>query len=146
MATTSTLITVKSAIVAVLQAALPAVQVSYAHPNEPEAQGELIFLGHAIATKEVPTMKAGRKKTDERYTQQVIVEVKGEGLTQLQADTRCLELFGEVEDVFADDPNLGLGDTIHWAQVTGWEQVGGSTGTGHGCRVEVDVEVYARLN
>ena len=91
-------------------------------------------------------MKAGRKKTDERYTQQVIVEVKGEGLTQLQADTRCLELFGEVEDIFADDPNIGLGNAIHWAQIVGWEQVGGSTGTGHGCRIEVDVEVYARLN
>lgn len=146
MATTSTLVTVKSAIVSLLETALPAVQVSYHHPGEPAMENECIFLGHATADKTVPTMKSGRKKTDERYTVQVVVEVKGEGLTQLAADTRCMELFAEVEDVFADDPNLGLHPTIQWAQIVGWEQVGGSTGTGHGCRVEVDVEVYARLS
>jgi hypothetical protein len=146
MATTSTLVTVRSAIVTLLSAALPTVQVSYAHPGEPEAHGEFIFLGFAQSTNEVPTMKAGRKRTDERYVQQVIVEVKGEGMTQLQADTRCMELFAEVEDIIADDPNLGLGNDIHWAKLNGWEQVGGSTGTGHGCRIEADVEVYARLN
>jgi hypothetical protein len=146
MATTSTLVTVRTAIVNLLAAALPTVQVSYSHPNEPESQGELIFLGFAVSTNEVPTMKAGRKRTDERYVQQIIVEVKGEGLTQIQADTRCMELFAEVEDIIADDPNLGIGDTIHWAKLNGWEQVGGSTGTGHGCRIEADVEVYARLN
>lgn len=146
MASTSTLVTVKSAIVALLETALPDVQVSYHHPGEPEMQGECIFLGHAQAEKTIPVMRANRKKTDEDYTVQVIVEVKGEGLTQLAADTRCMELFAEVEDVFADDPNLGLGSTILWAQITGWEQVGGSTGTGHGCRVEVDVAVKARLN
>lgn len=146
MATTSTLVTVKSAIVSLLETALPTVQVSYHHPGEPEMKNECIFLGHAQGEKTVPVMRAGRKKTDEEYTVQVIVEVKGEGLTQLAADTRCMELFGEVEDVFADDPNIGLGSDIFWAQVVGWEQIGGSTGTGHGCRVEVDVAVKARLN
>jgi hypothetical protein len=146
MATTSTLITVKSAIVTLLQAALPGVQVSYHHPGEPGMEAECVFLGHATSTNEVPTMRANRKKTDERYILQVVVEVKGEGRTQLQADTRCMELFAEVEDMIADDPNLGLGNAIHWARLAGWEQIGGSTGTGHGCRVEADVEVYARLN
>ena len=146
MATTSTLITVKSAIVSLLEAALPTVQVSYHHPGEPGMESECIFLGHAVSTNEIPVMRSGRKKTDERYTVQVVIEVKGEGLTQLGADTRCVELFGEVEDIIADDPNLGMSSTIHWARLAGWEQIGGSTGTGHGCRIEADVEVYARLN
>jgi len=146
MASTSTLVTVKSAIVSLLQAALPGVQVSYSHPNEPEAHGEFVFLGFAQSTNTVPVMRGGRKKTDETYTVQVVVEVKGEGLAQLAADIRCMELFAEVENIIADDPNLGLGNDIHWARLEGWEQVGGTTGTGHGCRVEANVEVSARLN
>jgi hypothetical protein len=144
----STLVTLKTQLRSLLATALAAdtaVQVLYAYPPDPSGTPDIVCLGNATADVEIPTMVAGRKRRDESYTLTVVVEHVGEGESQETADTRCLVLFGKVEDALADDPNLAIGSTIFWAQLAGWEQVGGYTDTGHGCRIEAQVQVRARL-
>ena len=90
-------------------------------------------------------MKAGRKNRDELYSVDVVCEVIGEGLTAQQTDTAALNLLAAVDNALADDPDLGIPDTILWAKLTGWEQVAGTLDVGYACRFEAAVEVMARL-
>lgn len=145
--TGSTVVAVRKQIVAQLQAAagLTGVQITYAFPGVDRQAQESIFTAFATIDHTVPTMKAGRKTRDEEYVQQLIIEVHGHGDSQETVDTRAWALLAEVENVFADDPNLGIPDTVLWATIQSATDVGGSIDRGHACRIEVDIAVRARL-
>lgn len=148
MATTTTLPTVKDAIITLLNgdSTFDDVQVSYGYPGDNATQEESIWLGFAEADVDITALRAGRKRRDETYTLQVIVEVIKVGGTQEEADERCAALAGAVESAIADDLQLDLGSTIFWAYVTGWNQVGGAIDRGHACRMELELTIQARLN
>lgn len=150
MSTTSTVVAVRKQLVTQLTAApgLAGVQISYAYRGTQKTAKEAIWCGFARdASVEIASLKAGRKRRDETYVQDLVVEVFKDGATQQDTDDRALALFAEVDGILADDPQLGfVAGEIHWAVMSGWDQVSGSTDTGHACRFEIDITVKARLS
>lgn len=101
--------TFRAALLAALQAkpALSQVQTSYSHPGDAR-EDESIYLGELRGSSEVPVLRASRKKREERYTLDVWIDVDAVGPDAQTASERAWALFGELEDVLADDPSVGL--------------------------------------
>lgn len=129
MATSSTIPTVKAAIVSVLQAratagsTLDKVGISYAwEGNGPDA----IFIGD-LPTSDgfIPTIKAGKKARQEEYDLDVVFQSwrAAAGSDGGQAvEARCFAMYAELDDAMALDPKFGLGITVvQLAELTGVE-------------------------
>lgn len=147
MATTSTVSEVRQAIVDRLSArtALTDVQIAWSWPGR-ATSNETIFCAPPIdGDSGIPVMRAGRQKRDESYRVDVVCQVVRPGGEVREAFDRAFELMGELEDELADDPLLGL-TSILWAQVGGYDLVEGLTDQGGACRLEVHVDVRARLD
>lgn len=155
MALHSTVPTVKAQLVSLIDAAL-IVPVTYAWPG-PEAAAECVFLGPHPQTadirldvsSEIPTIKAGRKQRQEDYTVRVTVWSFQPELTSEDAATcelRAFTLAGEVEDVLADDPRLGLAvGVIQFSEVASIASTLFPFKSGWACELAIDVNVHARL-
>lgn len=147
MATRSTAPTFRSALLAALQAraALAQVQTGYSHPGDTR-EDESIYLGEVRGTSEVPLIRAGRKKREERYTLDVWFDVDAVGPDAQTASERAWSLYGELEDILADDPTVGLGAPF-------WAALGDFTETlmfdesrrGWGSLLRAGIDVEARL-
>lgn len=128
MATQSTVPTVKARLVTVFTTALATsgveggqVAVHYAWPGV-ESTAEMVFLGRhpelvgdpftgLAARSAIPNMKAGRKQRQESYDVEATIWSFSPDLTAEAAATaeqRAFTIFGEIEDVLADTPKLGL--------------------------------------
>lgn len=147
MATRSTVPAVRAALVALLQArpGLAGVQVGYSHPGD-ALERESMFLGGTRGRHDPANLRAGRKHRDEAYTLDVWVDVSADGPTAQPASERAWALIGELEDVLADDPSLGLGQPL-WAVL-------GECDDGHDfdeetrgwkARIRAGVDIKARL-
>lgn len=117
MASRSTAPTFRAALLAALQAkpALAQVQTGYSHPGDAR-EDESIYLGEIRGSSGVPVIRASRKKREERYTLDVWFDVDAVGPDAQTASERAWALFGELEDILADDPTVGLGAPF-WAVV-----------------------------
>ena len=153
MATTSTVITVKKALVTLLDTEL-SVPVTYAWPGK-ATQSEAVFLGPHPETSDVridvesqiPTMKAGRKQRAESYTVRITVwvfrpDLNVEGAEE--CETRAFELFSSIEDVLADDTSLGSTD-VQLASIERFSSTLFPFASGWACELGIDVQVEARL-
>lgn len=142
----------RAALVTALQAraGLSGVQVVDGFPGGGDAdamQLESIWLGDAnTQTVEIPVMRAGTKKVDEIYVQDVVVQVlKTEGETQAAANSRAVALLAELQQALAAQPDIST--EIFEAQLVGWKFVTGQLPgqSGHGARFDCQVRVHARL-
>lgn len=148
MATRSTAPTFRTALLAALQArpALSAVQTSYSHPGDPH-EHEAVYLGEVRGASEVATIRAGRKARQERYTLDVWIDLDAVGPDAQTASERAWALFGELEDILADDPTVGVAGVL-------WAVLGDYTETlmfdearrGWGSLLRAGVDVEARLS
>lgn len=155
MATTSTIPTLKAAIIATLdaRAGLNGVHVVYAWDG-PAMEGESVFLDPPDTTQpgrsQIPTLKAGRKAREETFTVVLVVQVAQAGGTADTAATteaRAYAILAEAENTFADDPGLAavvgptgrfiLGD--HTRTLTAFEK-------GWVSRLEQNIECAVRLS
>jgi hypothetical protein len=109
MANSSTVPALRSALLAALQArpALASVQVEFSHPGDTD-ENETVYLGEVRGSSTIPVLRAGRKVREERYTIDVWIDVAADGPTAEGASERAYALYGELEDILADDPTLGL--------------------------------------
>lgn len=109
MATQSTAPAFRTALLAALQArpALSALSVTYSHPGD-SLEVDAVYLGEVRGTSELPVIRASRKKREERYTLDVWFDVAAVGPDAQTASERAWDLFGELEDILADDPSVGL--------------------------------------
>lgn len=109
MATTSTAPTFRAALLAALQArpALAQVTTLYSHPLD-AIEVEAIYLGECRGDSNIPVLRASRKKREERYTLDVWFDIAAVGPDAQTASERAWVLFGELEDLLADDPSVGL--------------------------------------
>lgn len=147
MATRSTAPTFRAALLAALQAraALAQVQTGYSHPGA-SREDETIYLGELRGTSQIPTIRTGRKARQERYTLDVWFDVDAVGPDAQTASERAWSLYGELEDVLAADPSVGLAQPF-------WAVIGDFTETlmfdesrrGWGSLLRVGVDVEARL-
>lgn len=146
MATTSTLVTFKTALVSALQTKLTGVQVAYAWPG-PDTAPESVYLDtEAAGEQRIPHLTAGRKTRDEIYRVTVIVWVAQPDGTVTSAETcesRAHALMSGVEDVLADTPRLT--SAIQWAEPVAVESMLLPLDKGWGCQVTREVVVHARL-
>ena len=164
MATTSTVPTVKARLVTVFTTALATasasggqVPTSYAWPGPSTSAEEQVFLGHHPELRdialnpshEIPNVKAGRKQREETYQVPVTVWVFDTDSTPDAAATveaRAYTLFGLLEDVLADDPQIGLAQgVIQWAKTAGHVTTLWPFNKGWACSLVFDVDVSARL-
>lgn len=161
MATTSTVPAVKKQIVDKLKTALASasrdegqVPVTYAWPG-PATQPECVFLGPNPQTadlrldlnSDIPTIKAGRKQRQETYTVRITVWEWRPDLNAVGAETAeddAFKLAAKIEDVFADDPTIGLSQ-IQWAKVDTLASTLWPFEKGWGCELAIDIDVAARL-
>lgn len=129
------------------------VPVFYAWPGR-NTPAECVYMGlfdeHRveIVEAEIPTMKAGRKYYDEIYRIPFTIWSMRPDLSPTQAETceqRAFEILDPVRDVFADDPQLGLGTTIMWAKLTEWVPSLLRLEAGWASEIAPVVEVKARL-
>ena len=147
MATSSTIPTVRAALVAQLAArpGLAAVQVDYAHPGQ-GLGASAIFLGDSRGTSGIPTIRAARKARQEAYVIDVWVEVNDDGPTGQGASEAAWTVVAEIDGMLADDPSLGLGQPF-WAVLAETEQsvYFDDTTRGYVSRIRVGVSCEARL-
>lgn len=151
MATGTTLIAFRSGLVTRLtaRAALAGVQVAKTMPGtEPgtELAAESIWFADAESDHEIPVMKAGTKKVDEVFTLAAVVQVLIlDGRDQDTADLRAVALLAELQQELAETPHTI--DSVDWAEMAGWNYVGGALGggTSRGSRFDVLLRVAARL-
>lgn len=156
----TSVVTACSALITALQAdatlTSDGVNVSYGAPVLPtdlkaaDGDYEAIWLGDASETEEIPLLTAGHLHRDETISQQLVIQVLKPTTTgtQLAADTRAVELLARVQDVLANNVDLGVVDPARFeAVLSGWRLVRGHLGntSGHGARFEINVEFTARL-
>jgi hypothetical protein len=128
-----------------LRPALAGVKVTYAFPDK-EVAAENIWLGDANAETWIPVHRAGKKKVDEDFHVDCIIQVlKRQGESQEVADIRANQLFAEVQSDLAEQPQTD--PDIFWAELDGWEHFCGilPSGGGHGSRFELKIRVRNRL-
>ena len=148
MSSTSSVITIKQALKAQLQAAIGATPtVYYSHPGA-ELGVEVIYLGDAREGEhEIPTLKAGRKRREESYVIPVVFEIAKPGTDASEAETRAFALFAYLENLLANTPGLGSADATLRTRVRGWTSSCTFTESTRGwrCQLIVDMLVENRL-
>lgn len=147
MASRSTVPTVRAALFAALTArpAFSAVQVAYSHPGQ-AIEAESVYLGAARGSDNIPVVRVGRKKRQESYILDVFFDVVADGPTSQEASERAWTLFGELEDLLADDPSLGLAQPF-WAVLGDWTETlfFDDARQGFGSLLRAGVQIEARL-
>jgi hypothetical protein len=148
MATSSTIPTAKTALVALISAALPGVQVVYGRPADSELARECVYVGDATGVQRIPTMRAGRKPREETYSVEVIVAVLLERGNTTDAESRAFTLLAECEDVVADDSTLGIASASGFFQAVAGslDSVADLTAEGPACVIRWNVDCKARLS
>lgn len=137
------------------------VRVSYDAPILPtdltadDGDFEAIWLGDADLSYEIPLLTAGHLHRDETIRQQLLIQVikpgtdAADGTTlQRMADARAVELFTRVQDILANNVDLGVTDPARFEAVmlSGRWVRGYLPGIqGRGARFEGIVEFTARL-
>lgn len=154
MATTSTIPTVKAALVTALSGRtnLATVHVVYAWDGQ-AMPAEAIFLDPPEATHRtnstIPVMRAGRKSREEAYTVVAVVQVIQDGGTANAAATteaRAFALLAELENTLADDPTLSnAGGVTTRMSIANYERRLTPAGSGWMSRIDVDIDCRFRL-
>lgn len=147
MATRSTVPTARATLLAALQAkpALAQIQVAYQHPGDAR-EADSIYLGEVRRDSSIPTLRAGRKTREERFTIDVWVDCAGDGPTAQTASERAWGYVGELEDILADDPSLGLTAPFRVVGTSGDENLFfDEARRGFGSLIRVGVECETRL-
>jgi hypothetical protein len=147
--TGTTLVTLKQQLRDALQAlpGLASAQITYGYPGENAITGKDIWMADAESENHIAVIKAGTKKVDETLALSLIIQVlKTAGEGQEAADLEAVELFSEVQQLFARSPQIS--PSIMWAQIARWShKTGAYSGneSSHGSRFEVTVTARARL-
>lgn len=155
MATTSSLPSVKAALLALLTTEFSGTDVSVSYAWTGANLPQAVYLGRredvptwtSVIDSDIATIKAGRKWRDENYTIELTAEtwrsdVRPEDAAEV--DAQAFTFIAEVEDVLANDPKLGL-TSIQWAKVRTIEVTGRVDGSGWVVVALITLEVRARL-
>lgn len=110
---------------------------------------EQVYLGPTSATYEFATIKTGRRTRNEDYTVQVVIDIMTPTDWGPESETRAFALAADIENMLADDPQVGLSATMPTLRVlvAGLEQNSGPIDpAGIGTRVTLTLQVQSRLN
>lgn len=162
MNTHSTVPAVKSKLVTLIKGALATASVTggqipttYAWPGS-SAQPECVFLGPHPALEDIkldvresdPSIKAGRRMRQEAYDVTVTVWSFRPDLTPDDAEvaeSRAFEIAGYIEDLIADDAQIGLAGVVQTVLIAGLESALHPFESGWACALTITLSVAARL-
>ncbi len=137
----------KSTLLTQLQAAggFSGVQVVYADPGE-AMRRECVYLGDIDSGSQTPeSFSTGTRRRIEDFTLDVFVAVQGKP-TASSAEVRAVALANVIDDVVANDPQLGGLASLTFCEVDGMSMVTNEAGVdGAHCVVTVRIHVQARL-
>lgn len=149
MPSTSSVVTVKAAMVSLYSSQLPAAQVTYGRPMPSLSARKRVYVGDVDGSQSLPVHVGGRKVREEDYQIEVFVEAILARGTLQEAETEAFDMLDAVENVHADDPTLG-GLDIVWAipngdfsVVTDWAS---EKGEGPVCLIRFEINVKTRLH
>lgn len=117
----------------------------------PPMQGagfDLCIIGDIInGNNDYVVMRAGRKPRNETWTQQVWFWCIRQGTDALAARQAAFVAYGKLEDVIANDPSLGTGESTLVAKVAQYaaNTTQELTQNGFRCNLVADVELSVRL-
>jgi hypothetical protein len=140
-------------LVAALQGIVGAnVSVTYSRGDPAKLGKEAIWTLPAAATEVKPHgHRAVKFCREETLEVPFVISIAGDGLAQEQADRRCIEIFGVIDDwlaltdnVQAVGANLGANRQVIGATVASWEQLAGQTEKGHTSELLVTLNVNAQ--
>ena len=149
MPTSTTVPDFLAAIVPLIAAELPGVQVSPVWPGPDVTEDETVFMGDAVENwdVEIPTMKAGRKQRQESYDVTVEAWVGKQGqlreASATAARTRAIELIDVIDSMLANTPEI-IADIQH-ARLTGRGAILVPFDKGWACQATATISVAARL-
>lgn len=141
------LLATRPAITAVNPATGMPVLVAHVWQGQADKQ-EHIYLGNTSADLEFATIRSGRKKREEDYTVDIVIDVEIPTDWGPSSETRAFALAAEVDDMLADDPAIGLAATIPTLRmhVSHIEQSSGALDPGGiGTRIVLTISVQSRL-
>lgn len=146
MATSSTIPDVCDALVRLLRAALPGVQVSDGRPANAQIQRECVYLDNVDGDSSLPVMRSGRKSRQEDYSLEVVCYVAGVRGDLSVARRRGSELRDAVCDALVNDTSLGSIDGVQQAVPGSFRQALEYLDEGPVCLTVTEVEVKSRIN
>lgn len=118
MATSSTVVAFKTALVSALVTAVndSNVQVVYGRPQDTLVKREFVHVADVSFSSELANIKSGRKHYDEDYTVDVVFAVGKPRGAASDAETRAFALFEFLRDVLAEETGAqGLGVDGVWS-------------------------------
>jgi len=120
------------------------VPVSYGDPGD-LGRREHIWLGATTPLEsETVSFKAGRKRRQESYSVEVVIEVLNDSHPE-DAETRACALSAIIEEMLADDPKVNAVTNLLFAVLEDMEMETTQTGEGVRTVLTMSVRVEARL-
>ena len=104
----TTMVAFKSKMVELISAMpeFDGVKVSYADPGDKALKENVWFQRITLNDVEPVALRTGRRRRDETYQAELVIEVSGTRLTPERAEARSLELGLHIEEYLADNPKL----------------------------------------
>ena len=121
------------------------VQVTYAWPGAGKTERKSVWFAEANGDFEQASIRSGRRRRIETIELRTIIEVIGFGKSQEEADTAAIDILTEIETALADDVFADMSDLVEWIIPRRWTRTQGQLDTGHGSRIELTLEVSARI-
>lgn len=146
MATGSTIPTVIAAIRDGLAAVVPVgTEVRWGRPADSLVVRHAVYVGDFDLQSRIPTIKAGRKQREERYTFDVVFwEAPARGTVEA-ALTQALANYDLLDDLLADDPTLTNLDGLVSATLSVAGGRAQQSNEGPMAEITATVSVHARL-
>lgn len=107
-----------------------------------QAEREMVIIGDVAGDQEWASIGATRR--DEDYTLDLYAVVLWPGYDQLEALTRCWELYAVVEDVLRANPGAG-GPGVMWAEIKRPSGTSSVDDEGYAYQITSGVRVRARI-
>lgn len=144
---TSSIPTVKGALLEHLSAALPDVQVTWSTPTDGPGP-EWVRIGNVIGDQDAAAL--GRQRREERYRVEVLVSVVRPEIEEPQeVAERAFAILAEIEDDVRADETLGIdlpgAAQFVWARIEKTDLVEGLGGGERWAEVTVHVACVARI-
>lgn len=96
------------------------VQTEYGWPGDDLVEPERVFMNVPRGTHEGGPLKSGRRFRDERATLDVVIQVRGDGMSPEDTDDRAIALGVFVEEWFADNKNGAGVASVSELLIGGW--------------------------
>lgn len=120
------------------------VPVAYGHPGDLGRKEHIWLGGSQLGDSEASGFRSGRKRRQESYTLEVVIEVMNDP-TPEATETRAVALATVIEEMLADDPKVNNTTNLLWCALESLEMDTTETGEGPRTLLTLTLRAEARL-